>query len=72
MELEMINEERLNFMPWFRAQLKNSNFELKFKVNKDRIVQVNKVSKADQLKMMIDKNPIIGEFVQGLGLEIDY
>jgi len=72
MELEMINEERLNFMPWFRAQLKNANFELKFKVNKDRIVQLNKVSKADQLKMMIDKNPIIGEFVQGLGLEIDY
>jgi hypothetical protein len=52
--------------------LKNANFELKFKVNKDRIVQLNKVSKADQLKMMIDKNPIIGEFVQGLGLEIDY
>lgn len=72
MELEMINEERLNFMPWFRTHLKNSNFELKFKVNKDRIAQVNKVSKADQLKMMIEKNPIIGEFVQGLGLEIDY
>ncbi len=72
MEFEMIQEERLEFMPWFRSKLKNSNLEIEFTINKDRIVNLGRISKGDQLKMMIEKQPILGEFVQSLGLEIDY
>jgi len=72
MEFEMIQEERLEFMPWFRTKLKNSDFEIEFTINKDRIVNLGRISKGDQLKMMIEKQPILGEFVQSLGLEIDY
>jgi len=68
----MIQEERLEFMPWFRSKLKNSNLEIEFTINKDRIVNLGRISKGDQLKMMIEKQPILGEFVQSLGLEIDY
>ena len=72
MELEMISEERIEFMPWFRSQLKNSHFEIEFTVNKNRIVNLTRVSKGDQLKIMIEKQPILAEYVQNLGLEIDY
>jgi hypothetical protein len=72
MEFEMIQEERIEFMPWFRSKLKNSDFDIEFTINKDRIVNLGRISKGDQLKMMIEKQPILGEFVQSLGLEIDY
>lgn len=72
MELEMISEERIDFMPWFRSQLKNNQFEIEFTVNKNRIVNLSRVSKGDQLKIMIEKQPILAEYVQHLGLEIDY
>jgi DNA polymerase-3 subunit gamma/tau len=72
MELEMINEERINFMPLFRSKLNNYQFEIEFTVNKDRIVNLSRISKSDQLKVMIEKQPILGEYVQTLGLEIDY
>lgn len=72
MELEMINEERLDFMPWFRSKLKNTSFEIEFTVNKNRIVNLSRISKSDQLKKLIEKQPILAEYVQHLGLEIDY
>lgn len=72
MELEMMMEERLEFMPWFRKELGNTSFEINFPVNKSRIMAASKISKSDQLKRMIEKNPTLAEYIQTLGLEIDY
>ncbi len=72
LESEMMEEERMDLIPFMRKTLQNSDLELIFTINKDRIVHLSKVSKGDQLKRMVDKNPALGDFVQGLGLEIDY
>lgn len=72
LESEMMEEERMDLIPFMRKTLQNFDLELNFTINKDRIVHLSKVSKSDQLKRMIDKNSELGDFVQGLGLEIDY
>lgn len=72
LEKELLEEERLDMIPYFRKALKNNAFDLIVVINSSLIQHTQKISKSDQLKMMIDKNPVIGEFVQGLGLEIDY
>lgn len=72
LELELLEEDRLDLIPFFRSGLKNSNFDFKFFVNSDLIQQTKKVSKQDLLKIMSDKNPLVSDLVQGLGLEIEY
>ncbi len=72
LESEMMEEERMDLIPFMRKTLQNFDLEINFTINKDRIVHLSKVSKSDQLKRMIDKNSELGDFVQGLGLEIDY
>ncbi len=72
LEKELLEEERLDMIPYFRKALKNNTFDLVVIINSSLIQHTKKISKSDQLKLMIAKNPVIGEFVQGLGLEIDY
>lgn len=72
LESEIMEDERMDLIPYLRKELQNFNFDLQFSINKDRIQHLSKISKPDQLKRMVDKNPILGDFVQGLGLEIDY
>jgi DNA polymerase-3 subunit gamma/tau len=72
LESEIMEDERMDLIPYMRKELQNFNFDLQFSINKDRIQHLSKISKPDQLKRMVDKNPILGDFVQGLGLEIDY
>jgi hypothetical protein len=72
LESEMMEEERLELIPFFRKQLQNTLLDIVFTINKERIQHMAKLTKPDQLKKMVGKNPILGEFVQGLGLEIDY
>ncbi len=72
LESEMMEEERMDLIPFLRKTLQNFDLEINFTINKDRIVHLSKVSKSDQLKRMIDKKPELGDLVQGLGLEIDY
>ncbi|OYU96333.1 MAG: DNA polymerase III subunit gamma/tau [Bacteroidetes bacterium B1(2017)] len=72
LENETMDEERMDLIPFLRRQLQNYDLEIVFTVNKDRIVHLSKISKPDQLKRMVEKNPQLGDFVQGLGLEIDY
>lgn len=72
LEKEIIDEEWMDMIPMLRKNLQNFELEMSFTVNKDRMVHMSKVSKADQLKRMVEKNPNLGDFVQGLGLEIDY
>lgn len=72
LEHEMMEEERMDLIPHFRKELQNFELDILFTINKDRIQHVTKLTKPDQLKKLVGKNPIIGDFVQGLGLEIDY
>ncbi|MBP7511089.1 MAG: DNA polymerase III subunit gamma/tau [Bacteroidia bacterium] len=72
LESEIMEDERMEMIPYLRKELQNFAFDLQFSINKDRIQHLSKVSKPDQLKRMVEKNPILGDFVQGLGLEIDY
>jgi len=72
LESEMMEEERLDLIPYFRKNLKNTLLDIVFTINKDRMPQMTKLTKPDQLKKMVNKNPMLGDFVQGLGLEIDY
>jgi len=72
LEKDTIEEERMEMIPMLRKQLQNFELDIVFTINKDRIVHLGKVSKSDQLKRMVEKNPNLGDFVQGLGLEIDY
>ncbi|MDZ4666906.1 MAG: DNA polymerase III subunit gamma/tau [bacterium] len=72
LEAEIMEDERMDLIPYLRRELQNFAFDLQFAINKERVQHMSKVSKPDQLKRMIDKNPQLGDFVQGLGLEIDY
>ena len=68
----MMEEERLDLIPYFRKNLQNTLLDIVFIVNKERMQHTTKLTKPDQLKKMLNKNPLLGDFVQGLGLEIDY
>ena len=72
LEQELLEEERTDMIPYFRKSLKNNFFDFNIIVNSSLIQLTQKISKSDQLKNMINKNPLLGEFVQVLGLEIDY
>ncbi len=72
LELELLEEQKLDMIPFFRSGLKNANFDFTFIINTDLIQQTKKVSKQDLLKIMVDKNPLVSELVQGLGLELEY
>lgn len=72
LEAEMMEEERTELIPYFRKTLRNSEMTITWIINKERLPQVGRLSKSDQLKKMVDKHAGLGEFVLGLGLEIDY
>jgi DNA polymerase-3 subunit gamma/tau len=72
LEFETMEEERMEIIPQIRKQLQNFELEITFTINKERIQTMTSISKSDQLKKMVEKNPQLGDFVQGLGLEIDY
>jgi hypothetical protein len=72
LEQDLLDEEKLDMIPFFRSQLKNNKIEFSFTINTDLIQQTKKISKTDILKNMTDKQPLISELVQTLGLEIEY
>ena len=72
LELELLEEQKLDMIPYFRSGLKNSSFDFNFIINTELIQQTKKVSKQDLLKIMAEKNPLVSELVQGLGLELEY
>ncbi len=72
LEQELVEEEKLDMIPFFRSQLKNNKIEFEYTINTDLIQQTKKISKTEVLKNMSDKQPLITELVQSLGLEIEY
>ncbi|GAB1448857.1 hypothetical protein MASR2M44_18780 [Bacteroidota bacterium] len=72
LELELLDEEKLDIIPFFRSRLKNGSFDFVYLINSDLIQTTKKASKQDVLKLMNEKNPILADFVTQLGLEIEY
>jgi hypothetical protein len=72
LEQELIEEEKLEMIPFFRSQLKNNLIEFKYTINADLIQQTKKLSRTDILKNMSEKQSLVLDLVQVLGLEIEY
>jgi hypothetical protein len=72
LEMELLEEEKLDMIPFFRRGLKNASFDFSLVINTDLITQTKKLSKQDLLKIMAEKNPLVSDLVQGLGLELEY
>ena len=72
LEQELIEEEKLEMIPFFRSQLKNNLIEFKYNINADLIQQTKKLSRTDILKNMSEKQSLVLDLVQILGLEIEY
>jgi len=72
LEQELIEEEKLEMIPFFRSQLKNNLIEFKYTINTDLIQQTKKLSRTDILKNMSEKQSLVLDLVQVLGLEIEY
>jgi hypothetical protein len=72
LEQELLEEEKLEMIPFFRSQLKNNLIEFKYTINADLIQQTKKLSRTDILKNMSEKQSLVLDLVQVLGLEIEY
>lgn len=72
LEMQLLEEERLEMVPFFRKRLNNYQLDFQVSVNEALIQVTKKVSKQEQLKMITDTNPAVANLVYTLGLEIDY
>ena len=69
-EREMIDEDKINIIPFLRSNLKNALIDLSFIVN-----QTSQPFKAftaeDRFKVMSEKNPMLNDLRQSFGLEFE-
>ena len=69
-EREMIEEDKINIIPFLRSNLKNGLIDLTFIVN-----QTSQPFKAftaeDRFKVMAEKNPMLNDLRQSFGLEFE-
>lgn len=69
-EREMIEEDKINIIPFLRSNLKNALIDLTFIVN-----QTSQPFKAftaeDRFKVMAEKNPMLNDLRQSFGLEFE-
>jgi DNA polymerase-3 subunit gamma/tau len=72
LEMQLLEEERLEMLPFFRKRLNNGQVDFQISVNEELIQVSKKVSKQEQLKIITDSNPAVANLVYTLGLEIDY
>jgi hypothetical protein len=70
--MQLLEEERLEMLPFFRKRLNNEQVDFQISVNEELIQVSKKVSKQEQLKIITDSNPAVANLVYTLGLEIDY
>jgi len=69
-ELEMFESDRNNIVPYFRKKLNNHQFDFKIIVN--QTAQVKHVFTAEEkFKVMAEKNPLLIELRNTLGLEFE-
>jgi DNA polymerase-3 subunit gamma/tau len=66
----MIEEDKINIIPFLRSNLKNGLIDLTFIVN-----QTSQPFKAftaeDRFKVMAEKNPMLNDLRQSFGLEFE-
>lgn len=71
-EETQMQEERQELVPFFRAALKHQLVDFVFTINESLMESGKKLTKQEQLQLLSAKNPDIANFIQTLGLEIDY
>ena len=71
LEKEMFEEDRINMMPFLRGTLKHTLLDIDI-----RVVQLSQVKRAftadDKFKAMAENNPVLNDFRNALGLELEY
>lgn len=68
-EKEMFELDRINMMPFLRKNLNNVQLEIQIKVNQVVLTQ-HKFTAEDKFKAMAEKNPLLNDLKNALGLEL--
>jgi DNA polymerase-3 subunit gamma/tau len=68
-EHELFDEDRINILPFMRSRLKN--FKLDFMILVNQLAAPKRVFTAeDKFKVMAEKNPLLNDLRNALGLEL--
>lgn len=70
-EREMVEEDKMNIIPFLRSRLKNGLIDFEFVIN--QTIQSNRPFTAeDRFKVMAESNPVLNDLRNSLGLELEY
>jgi DNA polymerase-3 subunit gamma/tau len=69
-EREMIEDDRINITPFLRSNLQNTSIDFSFIIN-STLQPFKAFTAEDKFKLMADKNPVLNEFRQVFGLELE-
>ncbi len=67
-EKEMFDMDRINIMPFLRKALNNYKMDFQIKVN--QVVMQHRFTAEDKFKAMAEKNPLLNDLRNALGLEL--
>lgn len=70
-EREMIDEDKISIIPFLRSRLKNNLVDFDFVINQ-AIQSTRPFTAEDRFKVMAEKNPVLNELRNSLGLELEY
>jgi DNA polymerase-3 subunit gamma/tau len=70
-EREMIDEDKINILQFLRSRLKNSLVDFEFVINQ-AIQSTRPFTAEDRFKVMAEKNPVLNDLRNSLGLELEY
>jgi DNA polymerase-3 subunit gamma/tau len=70
-EREMIDEDKMNIIPFLRSRLKNSMIDFEYIINQ-AIQSTRPFTAEDRFKVMAEKNPVLNDLRNSLGLELEY
>lgn len=69
-ENEMFEEERINTIPFFRKNLKNTLFEVVIKIN-STVQRTRVFTSEEKFTAMADKNPVLNDLRKLLALDLE-
>jgi DNA polymerase-3 subunit gamma/tau len=70
-EREMIDEDKSNIIPFLRSRLKNGKIDFDYVINQ-AIQSTRPFTAEDRFKVMAEKNPVLNDLRNSLGLELEY
>lgn len=71
-EKELIMQERTGLVQFFRSRLKNGNIDFDFRIDNSIQPEKQVLSQEEKFKLMAQKNPLLNELKNALGLELEY